>query len=122
MPQPTAGPLERDRRAGPGGLETRLRDPDGAQTLRHRHDVGLVAQDGVAELLVLRAQRLRLLDRVTDDVALRDTPELRDRVPGLADLTVGVPAEVGGEGVRHEGALLTGDDRDPLLERREPVD
>ncbi len=71
---------------------------------------------------MLDPQRLRLGDGVAHDVALGDAAELRDGVPGLLDLAVRVEGEVGRERVGDECAQAPGDDRDPLLERRQPVD
>ena len=80
------------------------------------------AEDGVAEVLVLDAQRLRLGDREAGAVALGDAAEGRHLVPLGGDQAVLVEGQVAVEGVGDERAALAGDDRDPLLERGQPVD
>ena len=99
-----------------------LGDADGGQALLHGDDVGaLLAQHGVAERLVLDAQRLGLGDRVADHVALGDAAERRDRVPLGRDLRRWRRRSGRRSGCRRRSAPLAGDDGDPLLERGQPV-
>src|SRR5680860_714843 len=73
-----SGPRDVDRRTCPRRLDDGLGDDDGGHALLEGDDVRLLAQHGVAELLVLDPQRLRLGDRVAHHVALGDTTELTD--------------------------------------------
>src|SRR5680860_1695231 len=83
-----SGPRDFDRRTCPRRLDDGLGDDDGGHALLEGDDVRLLAQHGVAELLVLAPQRLRLGDRVAHHVALGDTTELTDVVPARLHVTV----------------------------------
>ena len=66
----------------------------------------VVPEDGVAEVLVLDPQRLRLGDREAGDVALADAPEGLHLVPLGEDLAVLVEGEVAVQRVGDERAAL----------------
>ena len=118
----TFGSPDDDRPTSRRGLGRRVGNRDCGGGLSQRHDVRVLAQEGVAEALVLDSQRLWLRVGEPDHVPLGDTPESGDFAPLGRDDPVLEEGEVRGQGVGHERPLLARDDRDALLHRREPVD
>src|SRR5699024_717002 len=104
------------------GLQRCLDGSDGVEPLAHRDDVRSVAVDRVAERLMFCGQGFLALQRVADDVALAPAPEGSHRFPDVRlVLSVRVEREIGIERIAHQGSLLAGHYRDPLLEGRQPV-